>query len=289
MSAALSAFQHGHAVTLYEKTGRLGGQLHLASAPPGREEFLELARDLEKQLHLTDITVKLNAAADAQTIAAKHPDAVILATGAGPVTLPIPGIDRSNVVQAWDVLQDRALVGKTVAIIGGGAVGVETALFIADKGTLSGETLKFLLVNRAESPETLYELATRGTRDVTLVEMLDKIGKDIGKSTRWGMLQDLSRIGVKTTTATKALEITPTGLKVERDGKIIKIPADTIVVAAGSCSLNPLEEPLSAMGIPCQVVGDARKVALAFDAVHQGYNAGRGPALLSPDCKSVDT
>jgi 2,4-dienoyl-CoA reductase (NADPH2) len=289
MSAALAAFQHGHKVTLYEKTGRLGGQLHLASAPPGREEFLELARDLEKQLQLTNITVKLNATADAENIAAENPDAVILATGAKPITLPIPGINRANVVQAWDVLQDRAIVGKTVVIIGGGAVGVETALFIAEKGTLSGETLKFLLVNRAESPETLYKLATRSTRDVTLVEMLDKIGKDIGKSTRWGMLQDLSRIGVKTTTATTALEITATGLKVERDGKILEIPADTIVVAAGSCSLNPLEEPLSAMGIPCRVVGDARKVALAFDAVHQGYNAGKGLALLSSDCKSVDT
>jgi 2,4-dienoyl-CoA reductase (NADPH2) len=112
-----------------------------------------------------------------------------------------------------------------------------------------------------------------------MVEMLDKIGKDIGKSTRWGMLQDLSRIGVKTTTATTALEITDTGLKVEKDGTILEIPADTIVVAAGSCSLNPLEDPLVARGIPCQVVGDARKVALAFDAVHQGYNAGRGLAL----------
>jgi len=135
----------------------------------------------------------------------------------------------------------------------------------------------------------LFEMATRGTKQITIVEMIDAIGKDFGKSTRWGMLQDLSRTGVKTTAATKALEVTETGLKVEKDGAIEIIPADTIVLAAGSCSVNPLEEPLAAMGIPCQVVGDARKVALAFDAVHQGYNAGRGLALLSSDCKSVDT
>ena len=275
MSAALAASERGHAVTLYEKTARLGGQLHLASAPPGREEFRQLARDLEKQVRTSDICLKLNQTADVDTITAASPDAVILATGAEPIRPSIPGIEHSHVVQAWDVLEDRVLVGKKVVIVGGGAVGVETALFIAEKGTLSGDTLKFLLVNRAESAEALYELATRGTRDVTLVEMLDKIGRDIGKSTRWGMLQDLSRIGVKSTTATKALEITETGLKVEKDGTITTIPADTVVVAVGSCSANPLEKPLAATGIPCQVVGDARKVALAFDAVHQGYAAGR--------------
>jgi 2,4-dienoyl-CoA reductase (NADPH2) len=162
-----------------------------------------------------------------------------------------------------------------VVIIGGGAVGVETALFLADKGTLSGEALKFLLINRAEDPEDLRQLATRGTKKIVLVEMIDKMGKDIGKTTRWGILQDLSRKGIKTKTTTRALEITKTGIKVETDDQAKEIPADTIVLAVGASPYNPLQEVLEKKGLPFQVAGDAGQVGLAFDAVHQGFAAGR--------------
>jgi 2,4-dienoyl-CoA reductase (NADPH2) len=179
------------------------------------------------------------------------------------------------VVQAWDVLQNKVASGRRVAIIGGGAVGVETALFLAEKGTLSGEAVKFLLVNQAEDPETIYRLATKGTKDIVVVEMIDKMGKDIGKTTRWGILQDLSRKGIESRTATKALQITETGITVEVDGKAEEIPADTVVLAAGASSYNPLQEVLDKKGIPVQIVGDAGQVGLAFDAVHSGFAAGR--------------
>jgi len=167
-------------------------------------------------------------------------------------------------------------VGRRVAIIGGGAVGVETALFLAEKGTLSAEGVKFLLVNRAEDPETLYEMATRGTKQVTLVEMLDKVGKDIGKSTRWGMMQDLSRIGVTTVTQATVVAITEEGIDVEKDGQRESIAADTVVMAAGSAACNPLQPVVEKMGLDFQVVGDAGQVGLAFDAVHGGHQAGLG-------------
>jgi 2,4-dienoyl-CoA reductase (NADPH2) len=178
------------------------------------------------------------------------------------------------VVQAWDVLANRVVTGRRVVIIGGGAVGVETALLLAEKGTLSAEGVKFLLVNRAEDPETLFEMATRGTRQVTLVEMLDKVGKDIGKSTRWGMMQEMSRMGVTTVNRATVVEISLEGLKVEKDGRSETIPADTVVVAAGASSYNPLQKVVEKLGITFKVAGDAGKVALAFDAVHQGYRAG---------------
>ena len=274
MSAALAARERGHDVTLIEKSDRLGGQLFLAAAPPGRAEFGLLARDLARQVQLAGIPVRLGCEVDATLIEAAAPDAVILATGAIPIAPPIPGSDLPHVVQAWDVLANRAITGRRVAIIGGGAVGVETALFLAEKGTLSAEGVKFLLVNGAEDPESLYRMATEGTRRVTLVEMLDKVGKEIGKSTRWGMLQDLSRIGVTTLTGTTVTAITADGLTVTRDGQDENVAADTVVIAAGSRAYNPLEQPVTALGIDCRVVGDAGKVALAFDAVHQGYRAG---------------
>lgn len=275
MGAALSADEKGHHVTLYEKSDRLGGQLFLAAAPPGREEFAELAKDLAQQVALSSIKVVLNKDVDETLIENEKPDTIILAAGALPIKPPIPGIDLPNVVQAWDVLQEKVTTGKRVVVIGGGAVGVETALYLAEKGTLSAEALKFLLVNRAEDPEVLYELATRGTKDIVVIEMIEKMGKDIGKTTRWGILQDLSRKGIETRAATKALEISATAVKVEIDGKIEEIPADTVILAAGAESYNPLAKVIEPKGIPYEVVGDAGQVAMAFDAVHQGYNAGR--------------
>ncbi|RJP72270.1 MAG: FAD-binding protein [Candidatus Abyssobacteria bacterium SURF_17] len=275
MSAALAAHERGHAVTLYEKTDRLGGQLHLASAPPGREEFLELAKDLQKQVAVKGIRTVLNQTVDARVIEKESPDVVILATGAQPLTPPIPGLDRPHVVQAWDVLLNKVITGRKVVIIGAGAVGVETALFLAEKGTLSGDDLKFLLVNKAEDPGVLFELASHGTKDVLLIEMIDKLGKDIGRSTRWGMLQDLTRFGVKAEVETRALEITDTGVKVQRGDKVEEIAADTVVIAAGAKSFNPLKELIEKKKIPHEVVGDAASVATAFDAVHQGFAAGR--------------
>ncbi len=274
MSAALAASLRGHDVTLYEQSNRLGGQLYLAAAPPGRDDFSRLAKDFEEQLKVNKIPVFFKQTVDGKMIASEKPDVVIVATGAIAVTPPIPGIDLPHVVQAWDVLEDKVVTGSRVAIIGGGAVGVETALFLAEKGTLSAEAVKFLLVNKAETPELLYEMATKGSKKLVLVEMLKQVGKDIGKSTRWGMMQELSRAGIKSVTEHTVTEITPAGLTMEKDGASVTIEADTIVIAAGSASLNSLESVLKEMQLPFKVVGDAKQVALAFDAIHQGYAVG---------------
>lgn len=273
MTAAITLHHRGHKVVLFEKGDRLGGQLFLAAAPPGREEFAQLAEDLAVQIETLGILIHLGTPLDQKRIENEAPDAVILATGARPIQLPIPGMELSHVVESWDVLMDKVPTGQNVAIIGGGAVGVETALFLAEKGTLSGDEVKFLLVNRAEDPETLYELATRGTKQVTVIEMLDKVGKDIGKSTRWGMLQEMGRSNIETLTGRKVVAITPEGLEIEHEGKKERLKADTVVVAAGSSPDNPLEEIVKGMDIAYRVIGDANQVGMAFDAVHQGYQA----------------
>ncbi len=274
MTAALTAHSYGHDVTIYDRLSQPGGQLHLAAAPPGREEFAQFARDLGTQVSIKKIPLVLNTDVTQDLIKKENPDMVILATGAKPLVPPIPGINRSHVVESWDVLQGKVVVSKKVVIIGGGAVGVETALFLAEKGTLSPEAVKFLLVNKAQTPETLFEMATRGTKQITLIEMFEKVGKDIGKSTKWGMMQDLSRYHVQTMTQSKVVEITPKGVKVEQGGKSIEIKADTVVLATGSAPYNPLESLLKKMNVDYNIAGDAARVATAFEAVHQGYKAG---------------
>jgi len=275
MSAAVAAAQRGHRVTLMEKGVRLGGQLLLAGAAPGREEFLELARDLERQVELSGVRVVLNSTADGATLADLAPDAVIIATGGEPVTPPISGAGLPHVVQAWNLLSGKVGTGKRVVVIGGGAVGVETALLLAEKGTLSGDALKFLLVHGAESVEELYGLATRGTKEVTVVEMLDSLGNNFGKSTRWGMLQDLERYGVKSRATARVLEITCDCVRIEVAGKSEEIPADSVVLAVGTRSCATLKEYAEVQGRTYRVAGDALRPAMVFDAIHQGFVAGR--------------
>jgi 2,4-dienoyl-CoA reductase (NADPH2) len=274
MSAALAAAEKGHDVTLYEQSDRLGGQLYLAGAPPGREEFSQLAKDLAQQVALQPIRVVLCCTVDAALLGAEKPDGVILATGGAPLTPPIVGADLPQVVQAWDLLAGRAHAGEEVVIIGGGAVGVETALLLAEEGTLSAEALKFLLIHNAESPEVLRELAIHGSKKVTIVELLGDLGKNFGRTTRWGMLQDLERYGVKCRTGSRALAITANGVRIEKAGMVEELPADTVVLAAGTRSYNPLAELVATLGISFAVVGDARAAAMVFDAVHQGHAAG---------------
>lgn len=275
MSAAVAAVERGHRVTLHESGGRLGGQLLLAGAPPGREEFLKLAADLERQLKLSGATVVLGSTIDARFLKEARPDAVVIATGGRPITLPIPGADLPHVVQAWDVLTESVITGRRVVVIGGGAVGIETSLLLAEKGTLSGEALKFLLVHGAESVEDLYGLATRGSREVIVIEMTADLGKNFGRSTRWGMMQDVERYGVRTRTAARVVEITTDYVRIECEGGGEDLPADSVVLAVGTRAHNPLQEMVAASGLAYRVVGDARQPAMALDAIHQGFTAGR--------------
>lgn len=274
MNAAIAASDCGHKVSLYEKKNTLGGQLYLAAAPPGRQEFGVYAGNLARQIAIRPIHVSLNRKVDIKCIEAEKPDHIILAAGGIPLTPPIPGVEMSHVVQSWDVLTNRVHTGKRVVVLGGGAVGVETALFLAEKGTLSAEALKFLLVNKAESSETLYEMATKGIKEITIIEMLDKVGKEFGKSTRWGMLQDLGRFGILSRVGSRALEITSRGIKVESDSGIEELPADTVVIATGAQPDNRLETDIKKTGIPFDTIGDAGQIGMAFDAVHQGFLAG---------------
>ncbi|GAB4433284.1 MAG: FAD-dependent oxidoreductase [bacterium] len=275
MYAALTAYEAGHNVILCEKDNELGGQLNIAGVPNGREEFKVLAEDLIMQVKKSGVVVKLNTAVTEDLLKEEKPDFVIIATGALPIKPPIKGVDMPHVFDAWDVLKGKVRVGKNIVIIGGGAVGVETALFLAEKGTLSPEAVKFLLVHRVESPEYLYELSVKGTKNVTIIEMLDEIGTNFGKTTRWVMLQDLYRHKVKVLTGKKVTEITEKTVLFSDNGNTGEIAADSVILAVGSRSYNPLEEIVLKAGIKYKVVGDAAKVGFAFDAIHSGFEAAR--------------
>ena len=274
LMAAFTAARRGHQVVLYDRNPELGGQIPLAALPPGRQELATLVRDLAYQLGLYDVEVNSDQEVTLTLLQDLSPDAVVVATGALPLTPDLPGIARPQVVGAWEVLTGRVDVESPVVIIGGGAVGCETALLLARQGTISPEILYFLFENQAETPEILYPLITRGNQDITILEMMGKIGRDLGASTRWSIIQDLARRGIKEMVSAKAVEITPEAVVVEKEGETISLPARSVILAVGVASVNELYEEIKDRFKEVYLIGDAKKPRKALEAVREGLEVG---------------
>jgi len=273
LEAAVRAAEAGHRVTLYEKSDTIGGQLWLAGAPPHKQEIWELIRYYDAMLDAYDVDVVLNQEVTIDFIKEQKPDHVILAEGAEPLTPPIAGIDDPSVVSAWKVLRDDPGLGVNIAVIGGGAVGLETAMFLAAKGTLSPEALHFLFTYDAESVERLRELCTRGSKKVTVFEMLPKVGQDVGRSTRWVLIGNVDRYGITVVTGAKVTSVKGGLVTYERDGKVESKQFDTVVNAVGSRSVRHLAEAVAQTDIPHTVIGDSVKPARIDKAIHDGFLA----------------
>jgi len=274
MEAALTAATRGHRVTLLEKDEHLGGQLNVAAASPGREELGTAVLSLCSRLAKEGVEVKLGQEATADLILAADADVAVIATGAKPIVPQIPGVDGEHVVQAWDVLADKVDVGEKVIVLGGGAVGCLVALHLAQMGTIHATTLHFLVQNKAETWETVEELLTKGVKEVTLVEMMPKLGKDIGFTTRWTVLQDLRRYGVETVVNAMAKKITPQGVVVVVEDEETLVEGHTVVLAAGVQPERTLFERLKDHLGELHLIGDAKSPRKAYDAVHDGFKVG---------------
>jgi len=249
MEAAWVAAHRGHHVTLCERSDRLGGQALLAAVPPGREEFGEMVRYLERQVEKKGVDVKLDTTVTAALVEGMKPDVIVLATGASQLAPPVDGIDGHDVVYAWDVLAGKADTGDAVVVVGGGAVGIETGMFLAEQGTT-----------------------------VTVVEMLDRLGSDLGISSRWTILQDARELGVKFIEACRVQCITAGSLIADRGGEALEIMADTVVIAAGSSANNALESELGVSGLLANIqlfrIGDCKEPRKATEAIHEGFEIG---------------
>lgn len=274
MKAACTAAERGHTVVLVEKEAALGGQLLLNRDIPGRGEMLTAATDLEENLKALGVNIQLGRPANAELVQEEAPDAVIIATGARPREPEIEGLDGRQVVQAWDILRGNERAGGKVLIVGGNAVGLETALYLAYQGTLAPEVLHFLMVNRAESFETLMSLLDQGNKKVTVVEMAGRAGQDVGASSRWTIMAELRRLGVQVMTGTRAIGVKTEGLEVEKENNREILPADTIVLAAGSAAENRLSKALEGVVNEIHTIGDAKEPRNALEAIQEGFRLG---------------
>lgn len=273
LEAAYRAAEAGHKVELYEKTGRIGGQLWIASAPPHKEEIRRLIHFYEVMMKLHHVQVFLNTLVDIEFIKVNNPDFIIAAEGAQVLVPLIEGIDDPGVLSAWDVLKNDPALGEHIAIIGGGAVGLETAHFVAIKGTISPEILYFLFSNEAETPERLRQLVFRGNKKVTVFEMMPQAGKDVGPSNKWVLLNNLNQHGVEIITGAKVCSLKNGILTYEKEGRLQIAPFDNVINAAGSVPVRNLANVLEESGISFVVVGDSQSPGQITDAIHQAYLA----------------
>ena len=269
MEAARTLAERGHQVCLFEKSSKLGGQLNLACIPPGRGEFASAVRYLSSELYRVGVEVRLGQTADSKAIQQERPDAIVVATGASPLRPEIPGIDGDNVVWAWDVLEQRAALGKRVVVVGGGAVGMETALYIANQGPMSAESAVFLARGGALDAATAVQMTLRGPQ-VTILEMLDRIGHDMGPTTRSSVRFALRLHDVQVITRATARRITPAGVIYEREGREELAEADTVVIATGSKSENALYQAVQRLAPEVYRIGDCVEARTACEAIEEG-------------------
>ncbi len=262
LSAAVTAAQRGHHVTIFEKNNRIGGQLLMAKDVSGKEEFNETLRYFEKQIEKYKIPLKLQY--EFQINDTTGFDHFIISTGVHPRKVAIDGIDHPMVIDYVDVLAKKKPVGKRVAIIGAGGIGIDVSLFLI-KGSEAESVDDFL-----EKWNVDKQYKHRGgidpvsqtkptQRSIYLLQRKKgKPGALLGKTTAWIHRLELKKYGVTYWDDLHYRKITDEGLWIERHGKEQLIAVETVIVCAGQESENALSAQLESMNCAVTVVGGAK-------------------------------
>ena len=245
LEAAIYAAKRGHSVEVFEKENKAGGQLYLAAVPPGKGEISAFIAWQVNELNKLGVKINYNTKVDANYFEGKGFEEVIVATGATQIKPEIKGVDLPNVVMANEVLAGKAPVGGTVAVIGGGQVGAETAAHLA--------------IN---------------LKAVTIVEMGAVIAPHEPLAPRWELLKTLERRKVNVMTGAAVKEIKENGVTVETATGTAEIPVDTVVLAVGSKENIEIAKELENKGLKVRVIGDARSVSDVLNATTSGYEVG---------------
>ncbi|HSG36210.1 MAG TPA: NADPH-dependent 2,4-dienoyl-CoA reductase [Paracoccaceae bacterium] len=274
ISAALTAAERGHKVTLFDRANEVGGQLNMARKVPGKEEFDGLVDYFAASLAASDVELKLGTEADVDAL--KGFNQVIIATGVIPRDPAIPGQEGPNVLSYIDVLRGNAPVGKRVAVIGAGGIGFDVAEFLVTGDSPTENLAEWLEEwGVADPAEARGGISPEGpqpepaVRQVTLLQRkAEKPGRRLGKTTGWIHRATLQMKGVKMIGGVNYERIDAAGLLVSfgeaRENPTL-IEADTIVLCAGQLSERSLADALIAEGVEPIVIGGA-DVAAELDA-----------------------
>lgn len=242
MEAAKVLKELGHEPEIFEASDHLGGQFIIAGKAPGKKEMEDATIEMAKQTERI-CKIHLNTKVTPEMIEEKKPDHVIIATGALPIALRLDGEDQIHHVQANDVLMGKEKLSGYIAIIGGGLVGLEAADY----------------------------LATQGCK-VTVLEMKDKIGADLGSLRQIAVMMKMNQLKVELKPSSKVNSLSKEGVVLE-SGQTI--PCEHVVYAVGSKSVDNSElcSIIDKLSIPYQIIGDAKAARRALNAIEEGYYA----------------
>jgi len=245
LSAAMAASARGHKVEVFEKEEKPGGQLLSASQPPHKSAFKDWVIWSLRQLKKSSTPVHCQNLISKEKIKQHMPEAVILACGAYPVTLPIPGLDSEKVVDARDVLTGRVELKSPAVVLGAGYVGMETADYLLSKGI-----------------------------PVTVLEM--QAFPPVGKLTAHGywLHKRIKSAGGRLVFGAQVTGIEAGNVRYRQGDTERMEHAAMIVTAMGAKSDNSLEDVLKELIIPYIIVGDAKSPRRVLEAIHEGHRAG---------------
>ncbi|SIS54630.1 FAD-dependent oxidoreductase [Alicyclobacillus vulcanalis] len=224
LEAARAAAERGHEVTLFERDKELGGQFRLASRIPGKDEFLETIRYYEVMLERLGVAVTMQTEPSLDQLA--EFDDVIVAAGVKPRAPGLPGEDLPHVVSYQDLLMGRVQPKKRIVILGAGGIGCDVAVFLGTRRRMAPEAEAYFREQGLPVPEPIE-------RSITMLARSDRIGRGIGRSTKWVVRQEMQRLGVHVVPNVVMREITPEGVRIERDGREELVPADQVVLCTG--------------------------------------------------------
>ena len=246
MQAAITAADRGHKVTLVEKNNELGGILYFADEDSHKIDLKNFKELLIREVGKRNIKVLLNTEATPEFVTKFNADAVILAVGASPTLLPIPGIEKAT--SALDVYKKGIEIGKKVIMVGGGLAGCETGLYLADKG-----------------------------HQVIIVEMQDRLAPEsFGMALTATIRQIEKRQNISVLTGSKCIEITSDSVVVKNtagEEKIVR--GDTVVYSLGmSARKVDVAKLKTAAGKALALeAGDCVRGAKVFEAITGGFMA----------------
>lgn len=245
LEAARVAALKGHEVVIYEQKDRLGGQLQVASIPPHKQGISSLIKFLVDQVTKLGVEVHIGEKFSSNVVYEAKPDTVLVAVGGVPIVPDIPGVQRTNVSLAIDILAGRKEVGQRVVIIGGGQVGCETADFLASLG-----------------------------KRVTILEILGDVALDMGLLARKQLLNRLREMGVGIYVNTTVEEITDAGVLARTDDKAIHLEGESIIIATGSRSNDDMAKQLAGEAVELYFVGDCVEPRKLDNAINEGFQTG---------------
>ncbi len=278
LSAAVSAAERGHQVTLFEAGSEIGGQFRLAMRIPGKEEFAETLRYYTRRMEVLGVDVRLDTRADVAAL--QEYDEVVVATGVAPKTPPIEGIDPSagtgrhaKVVSYPDAIEGTVPVGRTVAVVGAGGIGVDVSHLLTheDGETLDDWFAHWGVGDPAVDRGGLKEKKPRvPARQVFLLQRkTTAIGKGLGKTSGWAHRAVLKDSGVTMIPGVRYDKVDDAGLHITvgegEDAEQRVLDVDHVVVCAGQESVRGLYDDLLEAGVTAHLIGGA-DVAAELDA-----------------------